>query len=330
VKVLITDRFDLNAEAHLKGHSKNLEVMRSKTPVPSSEELKGVQALIIRSRTKITKAFLETAPDLKFIVTSTSGFDHIDFEATKARGILTAYTPNANVQSAAELTWALVLACARRVPESGKAIRNGNWDREALNGIELAGKTYGVIGFGRIGKTVAKLAQAFGMRVLAYDPYIDDEEFTSRGVARFGCDEVLRMSDVVSLHVPATEETSPLLRSTYLSLLQSHAILVNTSRGSAIHERALIDVLQAGKLRAVGLDVFEKEPLDRHSELTRFNNVVLTPHLGATTTEAFAKSSLEAAEKVLKFFASGSISEPISDSLPPEAEWYVRTHAKRS
>ncbi len=325
MKVLITDRFDLNAEAHLKSRSK-IEISRSQSPIPTGEELKGVTALIIRSRTKITKSFLETAPDLKFIVTSTSGFDHIDFDATKARGIATAYTPNANVQSAVELTWALVLACARRVPESGRAIRNGVWDREALNGVELAGKIYGVIGFGRIGTRVAKLAQAFGMKVLAYDPYIEEEEFTSRGVTRLGCDEVLRLADVVSLHVPATEETSPLMRSTYLSLLQTHAILVNTSRGSVIHERALIEVLQAGKLRAVGLDVFEKEPLDRHSDLTRFNNVVLTPHLGATTTEAFAKSSLEAAEKVLNFFAS----EPISDSLPPEAEWFVRTHAKQS
>ncbi|MCM2282900.1 MAG: hydroxyacid dehydrogenase [Bdellovibrionaceae bacterium] len=322
-RLLITDRFDAQALAHLQAHPR-LDVKVSATPLPTTDELLGTQALLIRSRTKITTELLAQAPDLQVIITSTSGFDHIDLQATTARKIDVMFTPDANSASAAELTWALVLACARRLPEAGRAIKAGDWARERLIGHELEGKTYGIIGLGRIGRKVARFAQAFGMTVLAYDPYCEDAHFQQAGATRSGLDELLRQADVVSLHVPLTPETRPLLHAAHLTLMSPHAILVNTSRGQAIDENALIEALQDRRLGAVGLDVFAREPLTRSSQLLAFPHVVLSPHLGATTMAAFTKSSREAAEKAIAYLER----KEIRDRLPGDAPWLTRGFQK--
>lgn len=319
MKVLITDRFDFKALMLLKAQ-KGLEVEQSSHASPTDSELAGAHALIIRSRTKITKELLARAPQLKFVVTATSGFDHIDLKAASEKNITLAYTPEANAQSAAELTWALVLAAAKRLPEADRAIRSGNWAREALTGLELRGKTYGVIGLGRVGKRVALIAKAFGMQILAYDPYIEDEDFSQAHAQRSGLDDLIRLSDVVSLHVPKTAETSPLIRPWHFEVLMKHAIMVNTSRGTAIDEAGLIAALTAGRIRTCGLDVFEREPLPVGSALLTLPQIVLTPHLGATTEDAFALASEMAAQKLIAFFAGTEI----TDRLPPDAEWYGR------
>ena len=331
-KVLITDRFDLEAAALLAAHS-SVQVSHSQTPQPTSVELESVQGLLIRSRTKVTAEFLAQAPKLEVIVTSTSGFEHIDLAATAAQGISVMYTPDANASSAAELTWALVLACARRLNEAHRAVKTGDWKREALVGTQLGGRTYGVVGLGRIGLRVAKVAAAFGMHVVAFDPYQDEEQFSlsesqttsaefkaagSVRIERLSFEELLRVSDVISFHVPATPETNRMMGLAAFEQLNENAILINTSRGSVIVEKDLIWALENSRVAACGLDVFEREPLARHSALTTFANVVLSPHLGATTSQAFAASSREAAEKVIEFVENGDVSDP----LPPDTAWY--------
>jgi D-3-phosphoglycerate dehydrogenase len=316
--VLVTDRLSAEALAYLRAQT-DLEVKTAQSFEPSAEELHDVQALLIRSRTKINSALLSQAPALKVVVTMTSGFDHIQFAATTAQKVVVMHTPQANAASASELTWALVLAAARRIPEAHKAVKAGEWRRDALNGVELSQKNYGVIGLGRIGLRVAHIAQAFGMKVSAYDPYKDDEHFSKHSIARLSLEEILKLSDVLSLHVPATPETHHMLNRTNLEYASRDLILVNTSRGQAVHEHDLCEALDKGWIRAAGLDVFEHEPLPRHSPLLKLLNLVLSPHLGATTSEAFAKASQEGAQKLLLFLRSGQI----SDSLPPNEPWFV-------
>jgi D-3-phosphoglycerate dehydrogenase / 2-oxoglutarate reductase len=317
-RVMITDRFEIDSFAHLKSDPR-LDVVQSKSHQPTADELSQVDGLIIRSRTRVDEAFLAQAPRLKVIVTSTSGFDHLDLTATHSRGVRVMYTPEANAASACELTWSLVLACARKLVDAHRAVKNGEWRRDALLGVQLSGKTYGVIGLGRIGTRVAKVAQAFGMKTMAFDPYKDDEVFEALGIQRISLEEMMKLADFVSVHVPASDETHYMLTRNLLDSANRNLILVNTSRGSVVSEQDLVEALTLEWIAACGLDVFEKEPLQRHSGLMALKNVVLSPHIGATTHEAFAQASREAAGKILEFVASGTVTDP----LPPKDPWWA-------
>jgi len=320
-KILIMDRFSQESFLYLK-QNPQFEVVRAEAPdkVPF-EHLTSAHALLIRSRTRIDENLLKNSPQLQLIITATSGFDHIDLEATQKWGITVMHTPTANVESATQLTWGLVLATASQITAAHRGIKAGEWNRDTLVGLELCGRTYGVIGLGRIGSRVAELAQAFGMKVVAYDPYQEEEVFERRKVERLSYEEVLKTADVISFHVPKTLETEHMLTRSHFEYIQRGVILVNTSRGSIIDEGDLCEAIENGFLRAVGLDVFEKEPLPRTSKLLGYNEVVLTPHIGANTDEAFYKASSTAAEKLVRFFADGST----TDSLPPRVAWYGAT-----
>ena len=209
--VLITDRFSIESLVLLQQNSE-LHITKSADPKNIAEQdLKNAHALIIRSRTPITEALLSKAPNLQLIITCTSGFDHIDLDATQKWGITVMHTPNANIQSAAQLTWSLVLACANNLITAGKMLKAGEWKRELVTGTELSGRTYGIVGLGRIGSRVAEIAQAFGMTVIAYDPYQEDEVFEKLNLARSSYEEVLKSADVLSFHVPKTLETDHML-----------------------------------------------------------------------------------------------------------------------
>lgn len=315
--VLITDRFSQEAFLILSQQG-FLSVKKTDSADLRDQDLSNIHALIIRSRTQINEEIFKKAKKLQVIVTSTSGFDHIDLAAAEKWGVTVMFTPEANVDSAAQLTWALVLSCANKILQSHKGLKAGEWNRDAVVGLELNKKTYGVVGLGRIGKRVADIAQAFGMNVIAYDPYADDHAFRESATTRVAYEEILKTSDVLSFHVPKTKETHHMLNRSHFEYLNRGMILVNTSRGSVIHEADLCEALDNGWINAVGLDVFEKEPLSRNSKLLQHQNVVLTPHCGANTTEAFAKASEQAAMKVIRFFVDSST----SDTLPPKAAWY--------
>lgn len=317
-KILITDRFAQDSFLYLQQHSQ-FEVVRADNPqhLPL-EHLVSAHALIIRSRTRINEELLKKAQQLQLIITCTSGFDHIDLDATQKWGVTVMHTPSANVDSAAQLTWGLVLNCVNNIQQGHKMVKVGDWNRDAITGIELSGRNYGIVGLGRIGTRVAEIAQAFGMNVVAFDPYQEDSVFEKLNIPRLSYEEVLKTADVVSFHVPKTLETEHMLNRSHFEYLHRGIVLINTSRGSVINENDLCEALGKGWLRAVGLDVFEKEPLQRNSNLLTYNNVTLTPHIGANTEDAFFKASQVAANKLMAFFVDGST----SDTLPPRAPWY--------
>ena len=314
--VIVTDRFDSEALAVLKTDPK-LQVIQSETPTPTAEQLANVDGLVIRSRTKITPEFLSRAPHLKVIVTSTSGFDHVDLKACEERKVVVMYTPDANAASAAELTWGLVLAVSRKIADGHRAVKAGDWKRETLIGRQLSGRTYGVVGLGRIGSRVAKVARAFGMRVVGFDPYKDESHFEAAECERMSLDEVFKIADVVSCHVPSTNETFHMIRRLTLNEANRDLILINTSRGAVIEEHILCEALDNRWIAGAAVDVFEKEPVPRESKLIGRSNVVLTPHIGATTSEAFRASSMEAALKIRSFAERGEI----KDQLPGDQAW---------
>lgn len=330
IPVLITERFSVEVLAQLSvnphfnivhrpiNNGKNLKKKSGEDEVFDTSKFK---ALIIRSGTKITQELLSRFPALELIITATAGFDHIDLKATNERSITVSHCPMAHTHSASELTWSLVLACCRKLLLANVAIQKGDWDRNKILGSELYEKTYGVIGLGRIGTRVAKIAAAFGMNVMAYDPYQEDEVFENLEIKRSSLEELLRSSDIVSLHVPLTRETRHLMSHEFFDSMNENSILVNTSRGEVVHEQALICALDEAKIGAAGLDVFELEPLAPDSKLFQFKNLVMTPHIGATTHEAFFRASNEAMQKLLLYFNSES-DQQIKDILPPKAAWY--------
>lgn len=316
-QILITDRFSQDAFLTLS-QQPFLDVQKTPTPNLYDVDLKGVSGLIIRSRTVLDDSILSRAKDLQVIVTATSGFDHIDLAAAEKWGITVMHTPEANVESAAQLTWALVLSAANKVQQSHRMMKAGEWNRDLVLGTELAHKTYGIVGLGRIGLRVVEFANTFNMNVIAFDPYAPESNFREALAERVSYEEILKRSDVLSFHVPKTSETDRMLNRSHFEYINRNIILVNTSRGSVIDERDLVEALQKNYLGALALDVFEKEPLPRHSGLLNFPNVVLTPHCGANTVEAFAKASEQAALKAIRFFVDAST----SDTLPPKAAWF--------
>jgi D-3-phosphoglycerate dehydrogenase len=252
------------------------------------------------------------------VISSTSGYDHIDLEETTKKKVRVFHTPLANAQSTAELTMMLMLECARQKNSLQKMMASSDWNRRELQCVELQGKTLGIIGLGNVGSRVAKMAQAFGLKVYAYDPYKEDEHFTELRVGRLGYTEVLRISNVITYHVPSTKETYQMLNRRLFDDMHDNMIVINASRGDIINEQDLLFGLDSDLIFRAGLDVFAKEPLPKTSPLLQHPKVVTTPHIGATTNEAFAASSLLSAQKCVAFFRG----QNVSDELPPEAPWW--------
>lgn len=316
-RILITDRFSSEAFLTL-GQQSFFEVEKTSFSDLQKTDLSGVNALIIRSRTEINEALLQRAKKLQVIVSATSGFDHIDLKACAKWGITVMNTPMANVDSAAQLTWSLILACSNKILAANKALKTGDWNRDLLVGTELAGKTLGIVGLGRIGSRVSEIADAFGMNLIAYDPYVEESKFHLLGADRVSYEEILKTADILSYHVPKTLETHQMLNRSQFEYIHEGIVIINTSRGGVINENDLCDAIENHKVAAVGLDVYEKEPLNRSSKLLQLPQTVLTPHIGANTQEAFAKASEQAALKVIRFFVDGTT----TDTLPPKASWY--------
>ncbi len=315
-KILICDRFAFEAMIHLKKNSA-FEIIQASTSELQLAHIADADGILIRSKLKIDAAFLNHAKKLKVIVTCTSGFDHINLSEAQKRNITVMFTPEANQIAAAEHTWALILASARFIPQAHKELKAKNWNRDSFLGFELHGKMLGVVGLGRIGARVAKIANAFGMKVFAFDPYCDDAAFAESNAERCSYDELLKQVDVVSFHVPGTKETKHMLNRLSFEMLNPSAVVINTSRGSVVHEDDLAEALQSGKIKSAALDVFEKEPLDKNSKLLKCSNIIFTPHLGAYTEEAFLKASMQGALQIENYF----MSHKIENALPLVNSW---------
>lgn len=260
--------------------------------------LGGASALIVRSRTRVDAALLDAAEALEVVGRAGVGVDNIDVPAATRRGIAVLNAPGGNTRSTAELTWGLILAAARKIAAADRSIRAGRWERKALRGVQLHGKTLGVVGAGRIGSAVGARARAFGMRVLVHDPYLTPERAAELGLERTELDALLAESDVVTLHVPLTEVTRGMIGTAEIERMKAGAFLVNAARGGLVEQRALAEALGSGELAGAALDVYEMEPLPPEDPLRSAPNLVMTPHLGAATGEAQREVAVEIAAAV--------------------------------
>ncbi|HEY6628973.1 MAG TPA: hydroxyacid dehydrogenase [Acidimicrobiia bacterium] len=274
--------------------------------------LAGADGLVVRSATKVTREMLSGGPRLKVVGRAGVGVDNIDLNAATERGIAVLNSPAGNTVAAAELTVALILSVVRRVAEADRSMRAGKWERAKLRGVQLKDRTLGLVGAGRIGGEVAVRCRAFGMKVIVYDPYLTAERADDLGLALTDLDEVLRQGDIISLHVPLNDETRHLIDTAAISKMKPGAFVVNVSRGGVIDEEALARALVDGHLGGAALDVFESEPLSPESPLLDLPNVVLTPHLGASTVEAQELVAREIAESVREALALGDISGSVT------------------
>jgi D-3-phosphoglycerate dehydrogenase len=312
-RVVVADAIASNGLLPLRGDDR-FELINA--PGLSGDELAaaiaGADAVLVRSATKITRDSLAQASRLKVIGRAGVGVDTIDVDAATEKGIAVLTAPSGNTISAAELTFALLLALVRRVPAADRSMRAGEWDRKSFNGTELYGKTLGLVGAGRIGGEVARRARAFGMRVVCYDPYLSEERAQRLEIELATLDELLPRADVVSLHVPLTDATAGLLKARELAMLKPTAYLLNAARGGIVDQAALVDALKSGRLAGAALDVYDQEPLPRDHPLRSLPNVVLTPHLGASTAEAQQNVALEIAEAVRSALLDGDLSRAVN------------------
>ncbi len=270
-------------------------------------------ALLVRSETKVTRKVIEAAPKLRVVGRAGVGVDNVDIEAATQHGTVVMNTPGGNTVTTAELSFAMLLALARKVPQAHSSMAAGKWDRKLFQGMELLGKTLGILGMGRIGSEVAKRARAFGMRVIAYDPYLTEDRAKALG-AEFAdsVDDVYRAADFITVHMPVTPETKHMLNAAAFSKMKPGVRLVNCARGEIIAENDLIAALESGKVAGAALDVFAVEPLPADHPYRKQPNVILTPHLGASTQEAQEKCGIEVAEVVTAYLLTGEVRNAVN------------------
>jgi D-3-phosphoglycerate dehydrogenase len=269
-------------------------------------------AVLVRSATRVTREALAQAQHLQVIGRAGVGIDTIDVEAATEKGIAVLNAPAGNTVSATELTFALILAVLRKIPMADRSMKEGKWDRGRLQGAELAGKTLGLVGAGRVGTEVARRARAFGMQVLVYDPYLNEERARAMELELVSLEQVLGASDVLSLHVPLTDSTAGMLGQAQFALMKPGAYLVNAARGGVVDEASLLEALGDGRLAGAAFDVFDQEPLAADHPLRRLENVVLTPHLGASTEEAQRGVATEIATAVRAALLDGDLSRAVN------------------
>jgi len=268
-------------------------------------------AIVVRSATKLTADLIDRAVNLKVIGRAGVGVDNVDVDAATRRGIVVANAPESTVVSASEHTIGLLVALARNIPQAHAALKQGRWERQAYGGIELAGKTLGVLGFGRIGQQVARRAAGLGMRICAYDPYVAPERFRELGAERVETPEdVFAAADFITLHLPLTQETRGSLDAAAFARMRDGVHLVNAARGGLVDEDALLDALRSGKVAGAALDVFSAEPYS--GPLLELDNVVVTPHLAASTDEAQDRAGLIVAEQVVAALEGGVVTNAVN------------------
>ncbi|HET6386918.1 MAG TPA: phosphoglycerate dehydrogenase [Armatimonadota bacterium] len=302
MKVLVTEPL---AEAGLDRvrQQHDLDLRLGLSPVDLCAILPEYDALIVRSETKVTREVVNAGARLKVIARAGVGVDNIDVPAATARGIAVVNSPEGNTIAATEHTLALILSLARSIPQAAASLSNGEWKRSRFVGVELYHKTLGILGFGKIGREVARRALGFEMRVLAYDPFVLPEHAQRLGVQLVEKDELLQRSDFVTIHLPLNAGTRHSISETEFALVRPGFRLVNCARGGIVDEDALLSALESGRVAGAALDVFEKEPPGKESALLRHPRIIATPHLGASTEEAQVGVAVDVAEQVNEILA---------------------------
>ncbi len=296
-RILVTDKVSSDAiDVLSKVH--DVEEFLEWEPKDLLDKIPGFDVLVIRSRTKATKEIIDAGTDLKIIARAGAGLDNVDKKYAESKGIQVINTPTANLLSVAEMTLGLALALFRNIAKADAGIKNGLWDKKALRGVEVSGKKWGIIGFGHIGQLLAGLLEGFNCEILAYDPYISKEVAGQFNAKLVSLDELMKESDIISIHVPLLDSTRGLVGAKELALMKESAIIINISRGGIIDEKALYDALKGEKIKGAALDVFEKEPPE--GPLLKLDNTVFTCHLGAQTSDAQKRVGEELVEKLLQ------------------------------
>ena len=297
MKILAADGISEQGIALL---SKDFEVtVKDKLPAEELAEIIGeYDALMVRSASKVTKEIIAKADKLKIIGRAGVGVDNIDIPAATQKGIIVINSPGGNTIAATEHTFAMMLSLARNIPVANETTHKGEWNRKKYVGVELKGKTLGVVGMGRIGSNVAERAIAFGMNIIAYDPYINEERANNLGVKIGSLDDVIEKADFITVHMPLTPDTKGMIGAKEMARMKKSVRLINCARGGIIDEQALADAVQNGTVAGAAVDVFTSEPLAEDHPFHGIDKIILTPHLGASTVEAQIGVSVDVAEGI--------------------------------
>ncbi len=314
-KILVCDELDRAGIEKLKEHfeveeRKKLEEKELVELLSSGE----FSALIVRSATKVTKKAIENSKNLRVIGRAGIGVDNIDVKTATEKGIVVMNTLGAALTTA-EHTLAMLFAIARKIPQAHLSVKSGKWEKSKFIGKELHGKTIGIIGLGNIGRKVAELSKAIGMNVIFYDPFVEDERFE-----KVSFQELLKRADIITVHVPLTDKTKNMIGEKEFEEMKDGVIIINCARGGIIDEIALAKYIEKKKVWGAAIDVFEKEPITPDNPLLQLEDVVLTPHLGASTVEGQKNAAIEIAEKIIKFLKSGIIQDAVNFFPIPEGK----------
>lgn len=317
-RVLVADKLSSDAvEVFQNAEGFEVDVNTGLNPEVQREIIGSYHALIIRSSTTVDAAMVEAAKELRIVVRAGIGVDNVDLDACANAGIQVENTPFGNAASAAEQAIALLFALARHIPQANASTSAGRWEKSRFMGIELGGKTLGVIGTGNIGAIVCERARGIGMNVVAFDPALTDERAAEMKVEKVSLDELLGRADALTLHVPLIPATRGLLNAETFAKLKPGALLVNASRGGVVDESAVIPAIEAGHLRGAAFDVFEKEPVAADHPFLSRDDIIVTPHLGASTSDAQVRVGVQAAEQIIAFLAGKEVINAVNQPASP-------------
>lgn len=318
-KVLVTEEIDPAGISVLKTRGLDVDVKLGLSEDELAECIGEYDALVVRSHTQVTKKVIDAGEKLKIIGRAGISIDNIDLESATDRGIIVCNAPNSNIMSAAEHAMAMILSCARNIPQANQSMHAGEWTQNEFKGCELYEKTLAIFGLGRVGGLVAQRAAAFGMNLIGYDPYCSKERAATLGVEMYeDIEDMLPLADFITAHMPKTAETTNMFGPEQFAAMKDGVIIVNVSRDGIFDEKALADFIAAEKIRAIGFDVLEDEPCET-SALHEFDNAVLTPHIAAVTVEAQRRAGVQIATFVAQGLAGSIVPTAVNMSnVPPE------------
>lgn len=320
MKVLISDSMsDRCVEIFKNAPGLQVDVNTKLKPEELKKAIKDYHALVVRSATKVTADIIEAADNLKVIGRAGTGVDNIDTQAATKKGIVVMNTPGGNTITTAEHAVSMLMALARKIPQATASMRRGEWEKKKFEGTEVTSKTLGILGVGNIGSVVADRAQGLKMNVIAYDPYLSQEAAERMGVESVSLDELYKRSDFISIHVPLTNETKNLVNKDAFAKMKKGVKIINCARGGIVSEKDLCDAIKAGIVSGAAMDVFEKEPPPADNPVLQTEEIILTPHLGASTAEAQENVAIAIAEQIVDYLVKGTIRNAVNvPSVPAE------------
>ncbi|MBI5232949.1 MAG: phosphoglycerate dehydrogenase [Deltaproteobacteria bacterium] len=313
MKVLISDSLSAQAAEILRSAPDiEVDVNTRLTPAELKERIKDCHGLIVRSATKVTKEIIESAQNLKVKGRAGTGVDNIDVHTATKKGIVVMNTPGGNTVTTAEHAVSMMLSLARNIPQATASMKRGEWEKKGFEGVELTGKTLGVLGVGNIGSVVASRAQGLKMNVIAYDPFISEETADRIGITLVTLEGLFAKSDFISVHVPLTNDTRNIINKDAFSKMKKGVRLINCARGGIVNEKDLYSAIKAGIVAGAAMDVFEEEPTPRDNPLLSLDEVILTPHLGASTVDAQENVAIAIANQIRDYLSTGTITGAVN------------------